>query len=74
MLGKLICDRKLSLLGENLCNCDCLPVCGSFIQRYGSVSLFLLPVFLWFPFIFLNLFYLFIFGCVGSSLLRAGFL
>ena len=31
-------------------------------------------LFFWVFFFFFNLFYLFIFGCVGSSLLRAGFL
>ena len=41
--------------------------CGSLARKWRQMRRFYL-------FIYLNLFYLFIFGCVGSSLLSAGFL
>ena len=41
------------------------PYCSQSLTLYSLPSTF---------FVFINLFYLFIFGCVGSSLLRTGFL
>ena len=49
------------LLGENLCNCNYSPICGSLTQGYGSGSPPLLPVLLWFL--------LYLFSCRRSLLL-----
>ena len=48
-------------LGENLCNCDCPPICGSppwLLDLDDTMFLPLLPALLWF---------LYIFSCTKSS-------